>query len=244
VNIRTSHREGVSLRNIPRSSASDGAIVSGHDFLAAPTCGTASRIVENELRPRPISQHVNPHSRLGVFFVLSLAGRICSSNNRARFDQAKLPLAKKPSTLPGSQVQAILPFDMRCQGLPVPKISLQTEIRWPFAQRLLQVQHLLRTQPARTSRALPFLQPCQSLLLKPAHPIFNGPRSITQQLGDLTAIHTLSNKQDAVQTVVIAGFGVSSDFILQTQYYHRSIRNRQWFHIYMKPHFHDIRNYL
>jgi len=152
--------------------------------------------------------------------MLSLSGRICSRNQRSGFDQAKLPLAKEPPTLPRSQAQAIRPLDVRSQGLSVPEIAAQPKIRRPFSQCVLYFRHLLGIQPTWASRALPFLQSGQTLLLKAAHPIFNRSRSVTQQLCDAATFHALSNKQHPVQTVVIPGFGTSSNFVLQRMFTH------------------------
>jgi len=176
--------------------------------------------------------------------MLSLSSRICSCNQRSRLDQAKLPLAKETPTLSCSQRDAVRPLDVGCQSFAVPQIAAQAEIGWSLAQRCLNLRHLSHIQPARTPRTRSLLQPGQALLLEAAYPIFNGSRSVTQQFSDAAAIHSLRDKQYAVQAVVIAGFRISSNLILQTKNDYRRIRNRQRFHAYMKAYSANIRNYL
>jgi hypothetical protein len=176
--------------------------------------------------------------------MLSLSGRIRSCNQRSRLDQSKLPLAKKPSTLSGSQRDAVCPLDVGCQSLSVPQITAHAEIGWSLSQCRLNLCHLLHIQPARAPRTRSLLQPGQTFLLEAAHPIFNGSRSVTQQFGNTAAVHSLRDKQYAVQAVVIAGFRISSNLILQTKNDYRRIRNRQRFHAYMKAYSTNIRNYL
>jgi hypothetical protein len=176
--------------------------------------------------------------------MLSLSGRIRSRNQRSRLDQSKLPLVKKPPTLSGSQRHPVCPLDVGCQSLAVPQIAAQAEIAWSLSQCGLNLRYLLRIQPAGTPRTRSLLQSSQALLLEAAHPIFNGSRSVTQQFGNVAAIHSLRDKQYAVQAVVIAGFRISSNLVLQTKNDYQRFRNRQRFHAYMKAHSTNIRNYL
>jgi len=162
--------------------------------------------------------------------MLSLSSRIGSRNQRSRLDQAKLPLAKEPPTLPCPHGHAIGSLDVGRQRLTVPQIAGQAEIGGPPSQRALYFRHLLRIQPARASGTLPFLQPRQALLLEAAHPIFDRSWCITQQFGDSAAVHTLRHQQYAMQTVVITGFRTSPNLILQTKNNHRRVRNCQCSH--------------
>jgi len=176
--------------------------------------------------------------------MLCLSGWIRSRNQRSRLDQAKIPLAKEAPTLTGTERDAVRPLDVCRQRLSVPQIARQAKIRRSHPQGSLDRRYLLGRQAAGASGSVSFLQPGQPPLLETAHPILNCARGIAQELSDTTAVDPLSDKENPVQTMVIAGFRTSSDLILQTKNHHRGIGNRQGFHALMKSHFAGNRNYL
>ena len=227
---RSAHHAGAPPQSRRRSFAWGGARGSGPYLPAVPTGGTGSRIAESEPRPMPIDQRPDRYSSLGVFFMLSLSGRLRPRNHRAGLHQPEPPLAKEPPTLACSQRHPVGPLEVGRQRLPVPQIAAQAEIGGAFSQRALDFRDLLRSQPARASTTRSLLQPGQTLRLEAVNPIFNGSRSVTQQFGNATAVHPLCDHQYAVQPVVIARFRTSSNLILQTQNDDRRLRNRQRFH--------------
>ncbi len=63
-------------------------------------------------------------------------------------------------------------------------------------------------------------------------------------MGDLQSAHTLSDEQQPMQPMIISGFRIAANLILQPENHGRRVRDRQWFHVSMKPLNLNMRNYL
>jgi hypothetical protein len=81
-------------------------------------------------------------------------------------------------------------------------------------------------------------------LFEAPHPILNGPWSIPEELRDLESTHALGNEQQPVQAMIISGFRIPANLILQPENHGRGIGNHEWLHAPMKPQVSIMRNYL
>lgn len=122
---------------------------------------------------------------------------------RARFAIAKPPLKQQAAAAPRTQLHLVLLVQVGGHRLADPEIALQTHVAGLSSHRLLQVRQVLGTQFAGSPTANSFLQSRQPVLLETLHPVSNGSRSISQDLGHLATIHAFGHQQHTVQAMVI-----------------------------------------
>jgi hypothetical protein len=80
--------------------------------------------------------------------------------------------------------------------------------------------------------------------LESIDPVGNGAGRVSQQIGYLSAAHSLRNHQDGMQSMIVTGFIGSANFILQNQYDGFSIGYMGCFHAMSIAQPIYLRNYL
>ena len=104
--------------------------------------------------------------------------------------------------------------------------------------------HVQVVQAPRTAGALAVHEARQTLCFEAAHPVGHGARCIAQQLTRLTTAHALRDQQDAVQPMIVARLGGTSNLVLDRQDDGLGIGYRQLFHTRKITALANMRNYL
>ena len=172
-----------------------------------------------------------------------LQHRVSMRDERPRFPQAETQLAKQPLALAHTERHAVPLVDERGQGLAIPQPG-QPDRLGRAPKRPTHALQVGFGQPPRAALAGAFGQRRQAGVFEPAHPIFDGPRRIAQQLGDLRTGHALRDQQHAVQPVVVPRLAGSANLVLQPRDDLGCLRNRESVHAAIRPEPPSMRNYL
>lgn len=161
-----------------------------------------------------------------------------------RLPQTETQRLEQALALPNTQIDAKLPTQIGAQRLAVPEIGGQSRLFRRFSQNLPDDLQVFLSQSSRPSRATTLLKARQAGTFKISNPILQRAWGIPKHGGRLSASHALRDKQDSMQTVIVAGLIRPTDLVLQCQNHHGRIGNRQWPHTNMKPRFCCMRKYL
>src|SRR5437667_870655 len=193
-----------------------------------------------------MAQRSTAASRLNAwsFFMRLLQNRIGVGNQGPRLAQPEAELSKHPLALTHAQPNPVMPGEPGLEAFPVPQRSAQADLARRTAQHRLHLLELPLAQALGPSGPRPFRQSGQTALFKMSNPVFDRPRSISQQPACLRAGHPLRHEQHPVQAVIVARFFRTADLVLKSQNHGIGISNGEWFHAPMKPHLLTTRNYL
>ena len=128
----------------------------------------------------------------------SLSCWIGARQHRPRLAQAESQLAEQALALPYSELDAIGFVDPRRQRLAIPQIDPHSGVTRFLSQYSIDFLPLLFAETRRSTGALPFGQPTQSLLLESMDPILHRTWSITEQARHIRAGHALRHQQHAM----------------------------------------------
>ena len=169
-------------------------------------------------------------AKLRRFFKSLLFGWISMSNQWPRLSQAKSKLMKEPLALPYTQRHLMQFFNMMRQKFPVPHILRIAKIPWRFTQRIINRLQMLRRQTIRPSCFLAIFQTGKAALLKTPNPSLNRCRILTEHFCDFVGRKTPTNKQHAMQPMVITGILRSKNLVLKSYFHNIRIRYIKSFH--------------
>jgi hypothetical protein len=166
---------------------------------------------------------------------------VAMCNLGPRLPQTEAQGLEQSLALPNTEVDAKLPPQIGAQRFPVPKVGGQPGLLGWFPQNLPNDLQVLISQASRPTRATPLLKASQPGTFKVSNPILQCAWSVPKDVGCLPAGHALRDKQDSMQTVIVAGLIRPADLVLQRQNENRCIGDRQWPHTNMKPLFCSVR---
>ena len=170
--------------------------------------------------------------------------RVGLRDHRPRFAPPEAQLPEHALALANTDTDPITHLNECGQRLTVPQGSAQPNLPRCLSENFVDLLKLFRAQASGPSRSLSVHQAAQAPLLKSMHPVFNGPRRVTQQSRRFRASHSLCHKEYSMKPMVVARFLGPPDFILQSEYDSRSIGNPQRFHGTMKSYRTTMRNYI
>jgi hypothetical protein len=113
-----------------------------------------------------------------------------------------------------TQNHLIALFKVRGQQLAVPQVPNMTEIRGAATQAALQRGPLLGIQTGRSPWAFTVAHSLQSVFLKSSDPPLYSAPIFAKKIGNLLATLAASQKQQAVQSMVIAPLIGAGDLLL------------------------------
>ena len=161
-----------------------------------------------------------------------------------RLPQTEAQRSEQTLALPNTKIDAKFPMQIGGQRLAVPEIGGPSRLfRW-LSQNLPDDLQRFLSQTSRPSRATTLLKARQAGTFKISDPILQRAWGVPKHGGRLSASHALRDKQDSMQTVIVAGLIGPTDLVLQCQNHHGRINDRQWPHTNMKPRFCSMRNNL
>lgn len=132
---------------------------------------------------------------------------------------AKIELPEESLALPFPKLNAVVFFQARRELGAVPEIALQALGLGFVTQPFAHIEQVFIFEFGLAATAGSIAQGSQALLLKAVDPVLNRARCITQKMGRLSAAHALSDKQHAVESVIIARQLVATNFVLKNQHH-------------------------
>ena len=170
--------------------------------------------------------------------------RISVGDQGARFAQPEAPLPKQALALTHAQAHLEVALDPGTQSFPVPQRAPQADLARGAAEHLIHLLQLRVIQPPGTPGAFPFEQSGQTSFFKASNPILYRSGRVSQQSAGLRTGHALSDQQNSMEPVIIAGFLGTTNLVLKPKNDSGCISNLEWSHAFMKPQFFVMRNYL
>jgi hypothetical protein len=151
-------------------------------------------------------------------------------NQRPRFSQTESHLAEKPLALPRTKLNVMEFIQVMGKQSPIPEVLCVPKL--PRVSPQIAVNGLpLRT--ANTPRAafpFPFAETRKSALFETLNPSFHSARVLPENISNLITGEPLRYQQDAMQSVIIAGFFGSQDFLLHCNTHNLGIGDLQFTH--------------
>ena len=146
-------------------------------------------------------------------------------DQRARLAQAETALPEEPLALAHAELDLEAARNPLAQRLAVPKCSMETTVARRLAQNAVHLDKLRFGQPAGTTFARAFQQPCKTAGLKALNPVRDAARRVSQQAGGMGTTHSLGDQQNAMQTVIVARLLGAPDLVLQANNHRIGIGN-------------------
>jgi hypothetical protein len=212
---RICHREFLPRRSNQRFSCPDGAVISDQSLPVESTSYSENRIVENapRLSPRYRSHRFSDISVL--FFESMLNLWVASRYSRSRLPQPKSKFPKQTLTLSGSQVDLEFFPNIRRQYLTIPDYACKPYVIRRQPKRHLNIGNLFVAQLSGATRFFLIYQSLKTTFQIGRYPVPYCPLRITEYLGNARTGHAFCCQKHRMEFVVIAGFFISSDFVLQ-----------------------------
>jgi hypothetical protein len=150
-------------------------------------------------------------------------------------------LSEKALTLSNSKGDAPLVLNETRKGFPIPK-ALQSEFGRIFSQGRFNCSELLFGQSTGTPWPLSIDQACKTLIFKPVDPVRDCPGCIAQDLSNLPATLSLRDEKHGVESVIVAGFLGTANFVLDSHNHVFGIGDCECFHGATMPRLYQMRN--
>jgi len=150
---------------------------------------------------------VGSFTNLLSFFICSLCFRVSMGYLGSGLAQAEPQLPKQSLALPYTELLTELLFDERRQGLPIPQMCPQSQLRRRAAQDLSNLTELLFGKPPWAPRPWVLPEASKAIPLEPMYPVLHRTWCVTQHPAHLGTGHTMSYEQHRMQTVVVASIG-------------------------------------
>jgi hypothetical protein len=151
-------------------------------------------------------------------------------DQRAGFPQAESHLAEQALTLPHTQVNIMKLFQVMGEDFSVPEILRVSKLPWVSPQITIDGFPLGIAKTSRPALPFAFMQSSETAVLKTLHPAFNSTRILPEDIGYVITVKPVSNQEDAMQPVIVAGFLRAQDFLLHCNPHDLRIRDLQFTH--------------
>jgi hypothetical protein len=141
------------------------------------------------------------------------------SDLRPELPETKPELPEEPLTLTHSKCDTPLHFHKLREGLSIPEIGAQSDIRRTLPKGLANLFQLLFAESSWSTRSLSFGKTRKAIHFKPTHPISYRSRGVSKESCNLSAAQALSHKKNSVQSVAVTRFVRTPDFILKGEHH-------------------------
>jgi hypothetical protein len=166
---------------------------------------------------------------LSSFFIFRLLGGISVRNFRSRLAKSKTELPEKALALPNAKGDAPLVLNETRKGFSIPK-ALQSELTRIFSQSRFNCDELLFGESTGTPGPLSIDQTCKTLIFKPVDPVRDCPGCIAQDLSNFPATLSLGDEKHGVESMIVAGFLGTANFVLDSHNHVFGIGDCECFH--------------
>ena len=153
------------------------------------------------------------------FFIFPLLFGISMRDLRPGLSETKAELPEKPLALAHSQCDSPPHGNKLRESLSIPEIGAKAEICRTLSESLGDLLQLLSAESSWPPRPFSFSKTGKAFVFKPSHPIGNRPGSVPKESRYFSATQALSHKKNSVQSVIVAGFVRSADFILEGEHH-------------------------
>ena len=133
-------------------------------------------------------------------------------------------------TLPHAQINVMKCFQVVGKEFPVPEALRVSKLPWTSPQCPIDGFPLGLTETSRTALPFSFMQSGKPAFFKALNPAFDRAGVLSQNTGNVITAQAVSNQEDAMQPVIIAGFLGSQDFLLHRNPHDLFIRDLQFTH--------------
>ena len=120
------------------------------------------------------------------------------------------------------------------QELPIPQILAVLQLTGRTAQVFLKFPSHGNVQRRWSPGTLTLLETGKPSLLKPLHPVLNGPSAVTEQFCDIRAAIPVGYHQYSMKTVIVPGFFGSFDLLLDSNPHDCCIFDLKSLHIFLR----------
>jgi hypothetical protein len=151
-------------------------------------------------------------------------------NQRPRFSQTKSHLAEQPLTLPYTKLNIMEFIQMMCKQSAIPEVLFVPKFPWVPPQIAVNGLPLRIAETPRTTFPFSFSEARKAALFETLNPAFHSAWVLPENITNLIAGEPLSYQQDPVQSVVIAGFFGSQNFLLHRNAHNFGIGDLQFTH--------------
>ena len=117
--------------------------------------------------------------------------------------------------LTNTQVDLVMFLQTRRETFSVPEIGIHAKSSRRLPHPSAHFLQLLGGEPGRSPGMVSLRQTGQPVELKMLHPIGERARGVSKEPGGLLATHSRSNKQHAVEPVIVSGILMAIDFLLE-----------------------------
>jgi len=164
------------------------------------------------------------------FFICGLGLRVGLGDHGPGFSPPESQLMKESLALADPHLDLILCFQVMAQEFSVPE-RLRIAQQVGFFPKVLAdgLESVLR-QGGRPPHPLSFLEPGEAVILETVDPVLDGAGALPQKSGDIIRTHTGTGEENAVESMVVARFFGSLDFVLDGQPHDVRIRDFQSLH--------------
>lgn len=212
---RICHREFSPRRSNQRFSCPDSAAISDQSLPVESTSYSENRIVENAPRLLPRYRYHRFSDTFVLFFESMLNLWVASRYRWSRLPQPKSKFPKQTLTLSGSQINLEFLFNIRRQHFAIPDYSCKSYVIRRQPKCRLNIGNLLVAQLSGATRFLLIYQSLKTTFQIGCYPVPYRSLRVTKYLCNARAGHAFCCQKHRMEFVVIAGFFISSDFVLQ-----------------------------
>jgi hypothetical protein len=213
--IQICHPEFSLHRSNQHFSCPDGAAISDQFPLVESTSCTENHTAENAPRLSPKYQYHRFSDISELFFESMLNPRVASRYRWSWLPQPKTKFPKQALTLSGSQVDLEFFPNIRRQYLSVPDYARKSYVVRRQPKRHLNIGNLFVAQLSGATRFFLIYQSLKTTFQIGCYPVPYCSLRITEYLGNTRTGHAFCCQKHRMEFVVIAGFFISSDFVLQ-----------------------------
>jgi hypothetical protein len=121
-------------------------------------------------------------------------------------------------------------FQVMGEDFPVPEILRVSKLPWVSPQITVDGFPLGLAKMSRPALPFAFMQSSEAAFLKTLHPAFNSTRVLPENIGDVITVKAVTNQEDAMQRVIVAGLFRAQDFLLHCNPHDLRIRDLQFTH--------------
>ena len=153
-------------------------------------------------------------ARRRSFFICRLRAGIGMRDDTTRLAAPESELSKKPLALPDSEMDSFFLPKMMAEEFSIPDVLVIAKSTRRTTQVFSKRFERRVIEDARTPGAQALLKSCEPALLEAANPVLDRARTVPQHLTDFVAVESVTDEQNAVETVVVARFFRPHDLLL------------------------------
>jgi hypothetical protein len=157
------------------------------------------------------------------------------SQQRAWFPSPETEDVEQTLALAQADTHLIEFRQMMTEQFPIPEVLLVAQVTGGTTEISGDAFGVFRFQRRGTPRAFLVAQPGQAAILEASDPPGHAARALSEDLGGLVATVSFTNQKQSMESVVVAGFLRTKNFLLNRQFDNVSIVDGQGSHALFPP---------